>query len=233
DLSDTDTVKVSRAASVAHAIAVGDISTITVPTTGAVTRSLTATVKDQYGDNYTNQTVAWSIPEITGVSIVDGEVGAKLLSVDSTAQAGTVTVTATYGSGESAITGTTTVTITREAPKATTIEIVGEITSIDIPATKPSAGENATASYTATVKDQFGAAMTGQNITWSIKKQGSQNSVNGVGIGTDGKVTVTSAASSSISNSDTFVITATVSGTNPAINSTKSITIKRADQVVT
>lgn len=90
---------------VVTSVEVSGESTITIPTGDtANTATYTASVLSQYGDVMDGQTVTFSVSSATGVSI-NSSTG--VLSVEKTASAGDVTVTAT-SSGKS---GTFTVTL--------------------------------------------------------------------------------------------------------------------------
>lgn len=81
---------------VATSVSLTGATEVTIPTGDtAATETYTASILSQYGDAMTG-TITWSVTSATGVSISNG-----VLSVGSTASAGTVTVTAT-GSGKSA-----------------------------------------------------------------------------------------------------------------------------------
>ena len=81
---------------VVTSVTVSGTSEITIPSGDtATTKTYTATVLSQYGDAMADQSITWSIPETTGVSI-NSSTG--VLSVGKTASAGKVTVTATCGS---------------------------------------------------------------------------------------------------------------------------------------
>lgn len=123
--------------------------TLAVPTAAQKTATTTATATPNEGANL--GTVAWSIdPAYAGVSVGnDGKV-----TVQPSAAAGTVTVKATSGS----ISGTKTLTLTKAAAAAT---------SMTVSATDKTAVYGTAKDITPTfaVKDQYGAAMTGQTIT--------------------------------------------------------------------
>jgi hypothetical protein len=81
-------------------------SSVTIPTSGTVTSTAAATVRDANNNVLTGQTVTYSLPTSkTGVS-VNGSSG--VVTVSSTATAGTVTIQGTCGS----VTGTATLTLT-------------------------------------------------------------------------------------------------------------------------
>lgn len=91
----TGTTTVSLEAQVVTTVTVAGDSSVTIPSGDtAATETYTATVKNQYGDTMSDQSITWSIPETTGVTIGSGT---GVLEVAKTASAGKVTVTATCG----------------------------------------------------------------------------------------------------------------------------------------
>lgn len=93
---------------VATTVEVSGESSIAIPSGDtAVTKTYTAKVLSQFGDEMAGQTITWSIPETTGVSIGSST---GVLSVGKTTTADSVVVTATCGT----VTGTITVTLVAE-----------------------------------------------------------------------------------------------------------------------
>lgn len=88
----TASIDVALEAQVVTTVTVAGDAEITIPADESVTKTYTATVKDQYGDTMSGQSVTFSIPETTGVSI-NSSTG--VLTVAKTAEAGKVVVTAT------------------------------------------------------------------------------------------------------------------------------------------
>jgi hypothetical protein len=90
------------------------------------------------------------------------------------------------------------------------------------------AGANTSTAFTATVYDQYGSAMTGQSIAWSIKN--GENTVDGVTV-SGGVVTVANTTALKNIVSDTtgvgFTVTATVGTGESAKSDTAAITVKR------
>ncbi|HWP95570.1 MAG TPA: hypothetical protein VN426_01850 [Syntrophomonadaceae bacterium] len=164
-----------HAGPVATSITVSGPDSITIPGNGTATGSCTATVKDQYSGVMTGEKVTWSIAPSTGVNID----ASGVITVTPSASVGMYTITAKAGSA----TGSCPVNLGKAASVATTIEVSGS-TAITI----PSSG-TANETYTAVVKDQYGAAMNGEPVTWSI------NPNTGVSIDA-GIVTVTASAES-------------------------------------
>ena len=83
---------VKRAAAEAKTIVISGADAVTIPTGDtAAMESYTAAVKDQYDSLMAAQNVEWSVSQATGVSMTTN----GNLTVDNTAQAGDVTITAT------------------------------------------------------------------------------------------------------------------------------------------
>ena len=81
---------VKRAVAVAKTITISGADAVTIPTGGtAATTSYTAEVGDQYDSPMADQNVEWSMSQAAGVSMNNG-----VLTVDKTAQASDVTITA-------------------------------------------------------------------------------------------------------------------------------------------
>lgn len=99
------TIDVTLEAQVVTTVTVAGEATVTIPSGDTPeTETYTATVKNQYGDTMEGQSVTFSIPETTGVSVGSST---GVLEVAKTASAGTVTITATCGE----VTGTIEVTL--------------------------------------------------------------------------------------------------------------------------
>lgn len=93
---------------VATSVSVAGEGNILIPTGDtSVTKTYTAEVLSQFGDVMPDQTITWSIPETTGVTIGSST---GVLTVAKTASAGKVVVTATCGTK----TGTIEVTLASE-----------------------------------------------------------------------------------------------------------------------
>ncbi|MDR1157072.1 MAG: S8 family serine peptidase [Oscillospiraceae bacterium] len=101
-------------------------SSVTVPASGTVTSTATATVWDGDGNILTGQTVTYSLlMSRTGVSI-DSSTG--VVTVSSTATAGTVTVRGTHGN----VTGTATLTLTTSTFTMTLQATANEVYNISV-----------------------------------------------------------------------------------------------------
>ncbi len=113
--------------------------------------TLTATVKDQYGEAMADQNVAWSSSDASIATVESGEVTAVA--------EGTVTITATVGG----VSGTCRIVVLEEipVPVVTTVELSATTETLSL-----EEGKNKV-TLIATVKDQYGNEMEGQNIVWS------------------------------------------------------------------
>ena len=127
------------------------VTTVTVtPSSASVvagsTVTLQATVKDQYGNVMSGQTVTWSSNSASATVNSSGVV--------SGVSAGSATISAT-SSGKS---GTSAITVTAAPPVVTTVIVAP---------TSASVVAGSTVTLQATVKDQNGNVISGQTITWS------------------------------------------------------------------
>ena len=86
----TETFTVKRAKAEVKTITISGAEAVTIPTGDtAAAETYTAAVKDQYDSPMADQNVVWSVSQAAGVSMANGK-----LTVDRTAQAGNVTITA-------------------------------------------------------------------------------------------------------------------------------------------
>jgi len=157
------------------------------------TVTLQATVKDQYGNAMTGQTVAWSTNN-PGAATVSSS------GVVSGVAAGSATVTATSG-GKS---GTSAITVTAAPPAVTTVSVSPPSASIVV---------GTTVTLQATVKDQYGNTMSGQTVNWSSNNTASAT-VNSSGVVTGvaaGSATITAAVSGKTGTSS-ITVTPVVGG---------------------
>ena len=175
----------------------GDAVTV-APTSASVvvgaTTTLQATVKDQNGSVMTGQTVTWTTSNAAAATVNSSGVVTGVA-------AGSATITAT-SSGK---TGTSSITVTAVSPVVTTVTVAP---------TSASVVAGATTTLQATVKDQNGNVMTGQNVTWSTNNAAAAT-VNSTGV-------VTGVAAGS----------ATITATSSGKTGTSSITVT-ASRVVT
>lgn len=92
DATEPATFTVKRAEAKAETITISGADAVTIPTGDTATTEIyTAAVKDQYDSPMAAQNVKWSVSQATGVSMATN----GNLTVDNTAQAGDVTITAT------------------------------------------------------------------------------------------------------------------------------------------
>lgn len=164
-------------------------------------------VYDQYGAEKTGIGATWKMdPEtVTGVTLTtDGAI-----AVNSAARTGTVKLYAESGALKS---NEIIFNIAREASVPTSLTIEGSPDSVTVPTvTEPGTTKCAYGAYTAIVKDQYGAEMTGQTIEWSFTEKPGVTFNNG-------QLTVTNKA-----DAGTVAITAK-SGT---LTETKTVTINK------
>ena len=182
---------------------------ITIPNGGKNTSDNCGyTVYDQYGAEMTGISVTWKMEPATFTGVSLTSTGG--ISVENNATKGTVKLHAESGGVKS---NEITFNIARATSVATTLTIKGSADSVNVPTvTKPGTTECAYAAYDAIVKDQYGEAMTGQTIAWSVTENP------GVSIN-NGQLTVTNKA-----NAGAVTITAK-SGT---LTATKTVTINKA-----
>ena len=150
------------------------------PTSGSTTITVSAQIKDQYGSIMGGVSPTYSLQSAySGVSI-NSTTG--VVTIQSSAASGTVTLKASYGSLTAA---TAPLNVTNLTPVPTTVVFVQSSYSITIPK-----NGNEQINISAQVKDQFGNTMSGYSITYSL-----QSPYNGVSVNTNSaKVSVTSSA---------------------------------------
>ena len=207
----TETVTITKEESKAtHIVASAPTegTDIAVPTGGTTTSGNCGyKVYDQYGAEMTRIGATWKMEPatVTGVTLTsDGAI-----AVNSDAKTCTVKLYATSGGVKS---NEITFNIAREASVAKSLTIEGTADSVNVPTvTEPGTTRCEYATYTAKVKDQYGAEMTGETIEWSVTENPGVTFNNG-------QLTVTNKA-----NADTVTITAT-SGT---LSATKDVTINK------
>lgn len=161
------TFNIARETSVAKSLTIeGSADSVNVPTvtkpgtTECAYAAYTATVKDQYGEAMPGQTIAWSVTENPGVAINNGQ-----LTVTNKATAGNVTITAESGT----LNATKTVTINKDAAKATLVEIYDQVGGT--PETRlliPAGTGTKDVDYTAKVYDQYGVYMPAEMVHWAL-----------------------------------------------------------------
>ena len=159
--SNTHTITLSKATATLTKLTISGNDSVSVP--GEYT--YTASGEDQYGESISTGSVTWNIKGTapTGVSI--GSSNGKL-SITNSAEAGSVTIKATSG----AASDTKTVTITKAASVVDSVTISGGVSSLTVPTVDAIGGsksENASTAFTAELKDQYGATISG-TVTWSV-----------------------------------------------------------------
>lgn len=210
--TDSETVTIKKDGPVATAIvatAPAEGTNITIPNGGTNTSGQCSyKVYDQYGAEMAGTTATWKMDPatVTGVTLTASN---GSISVNNTATTSTVKLYAESGGVKS---NEITFNITRETSVAKSLTIEGSIDSVTVPTvTEPGTTNCEYASYTAIVKDQYGAKMDGQTIVWSVTENP------GVTIN-NGQLTVTNKATAGD-------VTITVkSGT---LNATKTVTINK------
>ena len=155
--------------------------------------TLQATVKDQNGSVMTGQTIAWSSGNTAGATVNSSGVVTGVA-------AGSATITAT-SSGK---TGTSAITVTAGPPPPPVV------TTVTVAPASASIAAGATVPLQATVKDQNGAVMTGQTVTWSTNNAAA-GTVNSSGVVTGvaaGSATITATSSGKTATSSITVTAA-------------------------
>ena len=212
--TDSETVTITKGTPVETAIVATAPTTgtsITVPNGGTETSGQCSyKVYDQYGAKMTGSHATW-IMEPATVNGVTHSSDNGSISVTNDATTCTVKLYATSGALKS---NPITFNIARAASVPTSLTINGSADSVTVPTvteTELGTTKCAYASYTAIVKDQYGAKMDGQTFEWSVTENP------GVTIN-NGQLTVTNKA-------DAGTVTITVkSGT---FTETKTVTINK------
>lgn len=209
--TDTKTVTITKetpkeTAIVATAPATG--TNITIPNGSTATSgNCSYKVYDQYGAAMTGSGATWKMePEtVTGVTLTS----TGGIAVTNAATTCTVKLYAVGGGVKS---NKITFNIARETSVATSLTIEGSADSVTVPTvTEPGTTKCAYAAYTATAKDQYGEAMTGQTIEWSVTGNP------GVTIN-NGQLTVTNKATGG---------TVTITAKYGTLTATKTVTINK------
>lgn len=115
--------------------------------------------KDDEGDDLPASELAkvtYTVDKAWAAVAADGTVSIKDIAA---AEAGNITVTAKLGT----VTTTATVAVTKAAATVETVTVAGPTAAII------KADENQNYTFTATVKDQYGAEMAGQTIAWTTE----------------------------------------------------------------
>lgn len=166
----------------------GETGALIIPGTGeaAATAEFVATCTNQYDKPYTgNQTIYWNYGrQDTNKSVTGIRMNGAVLSVSSDAKSvenGSVVlvVTATAGSGEKKVTSNgVEITVQRDAvQRPARIEVTGTVSTLAVPKTGEQA---ATATYTATVYDQYGTEIENPGeIRWYLEAGDESQRFNG------------------------------------------------------
>lgn len=213
DDSATATVAIKGITPVLSTVKLGgnDTATVTVDgTNGATVKATAASVQSTNLTSMVNWTVA---PANSGVSIDN----AGVITVAKNAKADDYTITAT-GDGTTATGSASAVLKVERAPETYTVTVTPATAEMTIPVGE----ENAEATYSAAVTNQYGETIENPKVAWNLDK-----TVAGVEIA-DGKVTVTADAKNAIENSKEFTVTAKCG----EAEETASLTVKRAASVV-
>lgn len=215
DYTDSETVTITKDTPAARAIvatAPTKGTDITVPVGGTTTSGNCGyKVYDQYGAEMPGIGATWKMKleptTVTGVTLTTD--GAIAVTNDATTCTATV-----YAEGSGVKSNEITFNIAREASVAKSLTIEGTADSVTVPTvTEPGKTNSADVTYTATVKDQYGAVIPNPNVEWNV------TDATGVSIDkTTGKLTVSNKA-----NAGTVTITAK-SGT---LTATKDVTINK------
>lgn len=208
--TDAVTVAITKDTPVESAIVLTAPTTgtdITIPNGGTETSgNCSYKVYDQYGAEMTGSHATWKMKldptTVTGVNLIAAN---GSISVTSDATACKAILYAESGALKS---NEITFNIARAASVATSLTIEGSIDSVNVPTvTEPGTTKCAYAAYTAKVKDQYGEAMPGQTIAWSVTENPGVTINNGqltvTNKATAGNVTITA-------KSGTFTATKTV-----------------------
>lgn len=214
-MTDTKTVTITKetlkpSAIVATAPTTGTGTNITIPNGGTNTSGQCSyKVYDQYGAEMTGSHATWKMdPEtVTGVTFTASN---GSISVNNNAETCTVKLHAESGALKS---NEITFNIAREASVAKSLTIEGSADSVNVPTvTEPGTTSCEYASYTAKVKDQYGAEMTGQTIEWSFTEKPGVTFNNG-------QLTVTNKADAG---------TVTITAKSGTFTETKTVNINKA-----
>ncbi len=185
---------------------------ITIPNGGTETSgNCSYKVYDQYGAEMTGSHATWKMKlepaTATGVHLIDAN---GSISVTNNATTCKATLYAEIGGVKS---NEITFNIARAASVATSLTIDGSADSVTVPTvSEPGTTKCEYASYTAKVKDQYGAEMTGQTIEWSFTDKPGVTFNNG-------QLTVTNKADAG---------TVTITAKSGTLTATKDVTINKA-----
>jgi len=194
-------------------------NTVNVVGGTAAAQTVQASAASAKGTNITGN-VAWSVsPAGKGVTIND----AGLISVDAKAAAGSYTVSAAAITDKSqGDTKTAVLTVTRAAAALSKIQLTNEADVVLVPADGTEVANKMTVS--AALTDQFGDAIQGKTITWTVKDADEQ-AVTGITISELGVVNVANTAKAAVTDTTGKVMTVTAACEGQT--ATATFTVKR------
>ena len=218
----TATLKVQRNESQITSVEISDVQDVTIPADNTNNEMQpTATVKDQYGDAMSEQTVSWSLDasNVSGVSIDrnTGKVTVTNAAKDKIQESKPFKITATCGEKSDSKDFQV-----KRADAVTTSITLSDVSNMIVPADET----NATEDVTATVKDQYDTPISNPTVAWSITPADK-----GVSIDNNGKITVTNEAKEYIT--DTNGKQFTVTAKSGDVTNTATVTVKRAASTAT
>lgn len=218
----------------------GETGALIIPGTGeaAATAEFVATCTNQYDKPYTgNQTIYWNYGrQDTNKSVTGIRMNGAVLSVSSDAKSvenGSVVlvVTATAGSGEKKVTSNgVEITVQRDAvQRPARIEVTGTVSTLAVPKTgAPTA--TATATYTATVYDQYGDVIADPGtIKWYLEADDESQPF---GTGNESQFIVMKEFAQTFAEGSTSR-DVTVKATCNGVSGTKTLTLTREPATVT
>lgn len=213
-MTDTKTVTITKETLKPSAIVATEPTggtNITIPNGGTTTSgNCSYTVYDQYGAEMTGSHATWKMKldpaTVTGVNLIAAN-GSISVTSDATACKATL-----YAEGSGVKSNEITFNIARAASVATSLEINVTPDSVNVPTvTEPGTTSRAYATYTATVKDQYGQEMPGQTIEWSFTEKPGVTFNNG-------QLTVTNKATAG---------DVTITAKSGTLTATKTVTINK------
>ena len=214
-MTDTKTVTITKEPAKETAIVATAPTTgtnITIPNGGTETSgNCSYKVYDQYGAEMPGTSATWKMKldpaTVTGVTLIPAN-GSISVTSDATACKATL-----YAEGSGVKSNEITFNIARAASVATSLEINVTPDSVNVPTvTEPGTTSSAYATYTATVKDQYGQEMPGQTIEWSFTEKPGVTFNNG-------QLTVTNKATAG---------DVTITAKSGTLTATKTVTINKA-----
>lgn len=218
----TATLKVTRAASIYTISFEQNAKQTSIPASGSGTVNFMATGVDQYGQ--TTSSFSWSIePAGKGVTVSGGVVTVTAEAAKHIANRQEFTVTASADVGSS---GTAKLVVYRDTAPAR-IEVSGTVSTLAVPKTGE---QNATATYTATVYDQYGTEIADPGaISWYLEADGESMPF---GTGNERQFIVMKEFAQTFAEGSTSR-DVTVKATCNGVSGTKTLTLTREKATVT